>query len=156
MYSNENDRIPTKINLAIRNSLPPESSRVCVLCNNSAESTTHLFLHCNIVSVIWRELMEWLDFNFIIPPNLFITWECWNGAVYNKKIRKGVRLIWHAAIWSIWKARNDITFNNTVLDCEALLESIKVLAWRWCFGRMNLPACLFYEWNWNPKKCLLR
>lgn len=145
------DRIPTKINLAIRNSLPPDSSQVCVLCNDVAEDSIHLFLHCVGVSVIWSKLMEWLDINIIIPPNLFIMWNCWNGAVHNKKIRKGVRLIWHAAIWSIWKARNDIIFNNAVLDFEALLESIKVLWWRWCLGRLDVLSCLFYEWSWNPK-----
>lgn len=150
------DRIPTKTNLAIRNALPADSSQVCVLCNSTAEDSKHLFLHCEGTSVIWRKLMDWLDFNFLIPPNLFIMWECWIGAVVNKKIRKGVRLIWHATIWNIWKARNDIVFNNATLDLEALLESIKVLSWRWCLGRLSLPACLFYEWNWNPKNCLLR
>jgi len=145
------DRIPTKRNLAIRNSLPSDSSLECVWCNNSVEDSTHLFLHCEGVSMVWCKLMEWVEFNFLIPPNLFILWECWNGAILNKKLRRGVRLIWHAAIWSIWKARNDRIFNNVDIDVEELLESIKVLSWRWCLGRLNLPACLFYEWNWNPK-----
>lgn len=150
------DRIPTKINLAIRNSLPPDSSLQCVWCNNSIEDSTHLFLHCEGVGKVWCKLMEWLEFNFLIPPNLFIMWECWNGEFLNKKLRRGGRLIWHAAIWSIWKARNDRIFNNVVTDVEELLESVKVLSWRWFLGRLNSYACLFYEWNWNPKDCLLR
>ena len=32
----------------------------------------------------------------------------------NKKIRKGLRMIWQAAIWLIWKARNDFVFNGGV------------------------------------------
>lgn len=122
------DRIPTKINLAIRNCFPPDTSYECVWCNNTAEDATHLFLHCEGVKVVWCKIMEWLDFNFIIPPNLFILWECWNGAVLNNKTRKGVRIIWHAVIWSIWKARNDRIFNNAVIEVEDLLQS------RFCLG----------------------
>jgi len=62
------NRIPTKINLAIRNSLPPDSSLECVWCNNSVEDSTHLLLHCEGVSLVWCKLMEWLEFNFLIPP----------------------------------------------------------------------------------------
>jgi len=39
------DRIPTKINLSIRNGLPPDTSLNCVLCVRASESSEHLFLH---------------------------------------------------------------------------------------------------------------
>lgn len=32
---------------------------------------------------------------------------------------------------------------------DELVEAIKVLAWRWVLNRLNLPACMFYEWIWN-------
>jgi len=36
----------TRLNLARRNALPPESSTTCVLCGRGEESSSHLFLHC--------------------------------------------------------------------------------------------------------------
>lgn len=74
----------------------------------------------------------------------------------NKKIRKGLRLIWHAVVWSLWMTRNDRIFNNSLHVADELVEDIKVLSWRWFLNRTCASACLFYEWLWDPKQCLLR
>ncbi|AES71124.1 hypothetical protein MTR_3g070320 [Medicago truncatula] len=89
--------------------------------------------------------MEWLDFSFVMPPNLFIHWECWSGGTSNKKIRKGLRMIWHAAIWVLWKARNNCIFNNEVTRWVEVVDEIKVLSWRWLLGRFQVPTCQLYE-----------
>lgn len=86
--------------------------------------------------------MKWFGMNFIIPPKLLIHWKCWSGGgLTNKKIRKRRWMEWHAAIWIIWKARNDRIFNNITKGVEDLVEEIKVL-----LRRMKIPACMFYEW----------
>jgi len=140
------DRTPTRRNLAFRNLLHPEDSINCVFCDSSEESSTHLFLHCRVISNIWRKIMDWLNFNFITPNNLFVHLECWSGEVRDKKMRKGVWLIWHAIIWVIWKGRNERIFNNLIKEEEELVEEIKVFSWRWVLSRLNVSPCLFYEW----------
>jgi hypothetical protein len=55
------NRVPTKVNLALRNVLHPEESINCVLCNEVAETTNHLFLHCHFASSVWSLLTTWLD-----------------------------------------------------------------------------------------------
>lgn len=70
------DRIPTRLNLEIRQCLPPDIGSNCVWCVSSNEFTSHIFLHCEMARRIWMKLMSWLDLNFIMPPNLFIHWEC--------------------------------------------------------------------------------
>jgi len=136
--------------------LPPEASLNCVLCDGNMELINHLFIHCVFAQGVWEGLFSWLGFSFLSPPNLFIPWECWNDSTTNKRIRNGYRLIWHAAVWSIWWARNDRIFNNSLSNVEELVEAIKVLSWRWTLTRVKVPACLFYEWCWNPRDCLLR
>jgi len=80
------DRIPTRINLEIRNCLPLDFGNNCVWCVAVAESSSHLFLYCDMARNIWLNLMLWLELNFVLPPNLFIHWECWSGGAINKKI----------------------------------------------------------------------
>ena len=92
------DRIPSKVNLAHRHVLPLEASLNCALCEGMTESTNHLFIHCELASEVWQGLLTWLNFNFVPPTNLFLHWECWNGAVSNKKVCKRYQLIWHPAI----------------------------------------------------------
>ena len=150
------NRIPSKDNLSSRRVILPESSLDCVLCDREVESAIHLFLHCEVAMKVWDRVMRWLGLNFLTPPNLFILWENWGGASNNKKVRKGFQTIWHSVVWNIWRARNDRIFNDKIGEVDALVEDIKVLAWRWWLDRSNSPACMFYEWIWNPKECLMR
>jgi len=53
--------------------------------------------------------MVWLELNFVVPTNLFDHWECRVGGPLNKKIRKGLQMIWQVAISIIWKARNGMS-----------------------------------------------
>jgi len=73
--------VPTKANLVLRNVLHPEDSILCVMCNGAEETSSHLFLHCNVAMGVWSRLMYCVDCHFITPPNLFVHWECWSGRV---------------------------------------------------------------------------
>jgi hypothetical protein len=150
------NRVPTKANLALRNVLGPEVNSLCGLCNTREESVHHLFLHCEVASEAWLSLMRWLNHYFISPPNLVVHWECWLGGDRANKVKKGLGIIWLATIWALWKSRNDKVFNEANVEVDAIVEEVKVLAWKWAMGRMSIPVCLFFEWCWNPKWCLNR
>jgi len=145
-----------------------------ILCYCIMFSSYYVFFFCNllVLAIMWAclnmdafgylyqccssrqrftRLTTWLDLNFVMPPNLFIHWECWNGGHSHKKIRKGLRMI-----WVIWKARNGRIFNDDIAMWDELVEEVKVLPWRWVLGRFNVPACLFYEWCRCPRDCLMR
>jgi len=148
------DRIPSKVNLAKRRSLGLKESKRCVFCDIEDESATHLFLHCDFISKVWSEVMRWLNFYVITPPNLLIHSLVWSREVRSKKLRRGAWLIWHAVVWVVWKARNNHIFNNIVPDVEDLVEQVRVLSWQWSMSRLKIATCLFYEWCWNPRFCL--
>jgi len=150
------DRIPTRVNLAIRNVLPTDAPRHCAFCERFDESSSHLFLHCDVAMGVWQGIMRWWERVIVILFSLFTLWECWCGGEWNKIIRKGLRLIWHATVWVLWKARNDKVFNGRNMDVEAIVEEIKVWSWKWSLDRMPMPPCMFYEWCWSPKDCLVR
>jgi hypothetical protein len=73
--------------------------------------------------------MNWMQFNFITPPNFGIHFNCWSSVMRLKKLRKGAWVIWHAVIWIVWKVRNDMIFNNKVSGVDEMVEQVKVIAW---------------------------
>jgi hypothetical protein len=134
------DRIPTKVYLAKRRLFAIEDSKRCVFCNED-ETFVHLFLHCHIISKVWREVMNWMQFNFITPPNLILHINCLSSAMCTKKLRRGAWIICHVVIWIIWKMRNDRIFNNKIRE----VEQIKAVAWHWSMNRLKIASCLFYK-----------
>jgi hypothetical protein len=150
------DRIPTRVNLAYRGVLNVEESRNCLLCRRVEETTLHLFLHCEVVLKVWQRVMFGLHFHFVIPHNLFSHFDCSYYEAPSLKMRRGFFLIWLSSIWVIWKRRNEVIFNNGVVEMEELVENIKVLAWYWSMSKLKIATCLSYEWCWNPRECLLR
>lgn len=51
------NRIPRISNLVLRHAIGPKVSHLCPLCGKVEESTTHLFLHCDLASLVWLKLM---------------------------------------------------------------------------------------------------
>jgi hypothetical protein len=151
------NRIPTRVNLFRRNAIPPNGNLQCVFCNMEEESNNHLFVHCHETWKIWFLIQQWLDVCIITPPNLAIHWMCWNGVTpYRKELIKGMRLIWHATVWGIRIARNNVIFKDETFRLDDIVELIKVLSWRWSLARLKMSPCLLYEWKWDPKSCLCR
>ncbi|PNX99671.1 cysteine-rich receptor-like protein kinase, partial [Trifolium pratense] len=150
------DRIPTRSNLEVRGIMLPETPWECMGCIGKVETSTHLFLHCPCVMMVWSEIFKWLGVLVVIPPSIASLFEVLKEAAKNVKIRRGFVMIWHATLWSIWKARNNAIFATGVFNPRMIVEDIKVLSWKWCLARLKVSPCLFYEWSWDPGDCLLR
>jgi len=56
------DRIPTNVNLHKRRFLGGEESKRCVFCGGEDETAVHLFIHCEVIAKVWREVMRWFGF----------------------------------------------------------------------------------------------
>ena len=69
--------------------------------------------------------MWWLGLNYIIPNNLFVHHECWSQVVPSKKLRNGFWIIWHAALWGIWKARDEVIFNNGAFELDEVWRILR-------------------------------
>jgi hypothetical protein len=150
------DRIATRRNLDIRGLLPQNVPWECVGCVGKVETTTHLFLHCPSAMLVWREVLKWIGVPMVIPPSLSSLFEIVKGYSRKGNIRKGFLLIWHATLWSIWKARNGAIFSSGFFSPRDIVEDIKVLSWKWSLARVKMVPCMFYEWTWDPGDCLLR
>jgi hypothetical protein len=142
------DRIQTKENLWRRGIIQQEQLN-CVFCGASTESTVHLFLHCACSMKVWYEVMKWLGFIIIVPPNLVSGFGTLVGYGRGKNEKVCLALIWNSFLWSIWKFRNDCVFNNKAVIIEEVVDHVKFQAWKWFIGRVAKTPCLLYEWNWS-------
>jgi hypothetical protein len=76
------NRIPTRVNLAVRRVQMAGGSMDCILCVGKREDADHLFI-------------RWLGFEFVMPQNPFSFFDCFVGAASSKKLAKVFALVWH-------------------------------------------------------------
>jgi hypothetical protein len=113
-------KIPTRQNLVYRNIIADDADALCVLCGEEMESDFHLFLYCEIATLVWIEIFFWLDIPFCLPHNLFSIFHCLMEAG-RKNDRHGLVMIGAAVCWNLWRCRNSILFDNG--NCNGWLRS---------------------------------
>jgi hypothetical protein len=148
------DRLPTRNNLALRGVHVNGGVLDCVHCHGREEDAAHLFLFCDFVDLVWKKIFRWLGLVIVLPSTISSLFDCFIGAAGSKKVRRGFSLIWHAAVWAIWRSRNNAIFSNGVIDPGEVVDAVMLLSWRWGLSRHKIPTCLFYEWCWDPGLCL--
>jgi hypothetical protein len=99
---------------------------------------------------------DWLGWNVLVPPDLRHIFEKFNVGRSNGKRLKGLLAVWHAVVWSIWKARNDLIFNDKVPVLEDVFQGIILHSWKWLCAKKKGVGCSFYEWTTCPMDCILR
>jgi hypothetical protein len=148
------NRIPTRVNLAVRGVGVNGGNVSCVYCNGVAETENHLFLYCDFAASVWKGIFRWLGLVIIIPPNISLLFEVLMASARSKKLRNGYGLIWHATVWMLWISRNNKIFSNGESSPEEVCDAIKLISWRWGLSKHKIPICLYYEWCWDPGLCL--
>ncbi|XP_076914681.1 uncharacterized protein LOC143573769 [Bidens hawaiensis] len=84
-------------------------SDICRLCDSAKETVDHLFAGCSVADKVW------------------------NGV--KKEVFQGIIVI---ACWRIWKARNELIYENKSVIVEEIIEDVKVLGFLWYCNRPKL------------------
>jgi hypothetical protein len=95
-------RLPTRNNLVARRIIDGNGDASCGLCGEDLETELHLFLYCEIASLVWMEIFYWLDVPFCLPHNLFSILH-FLMEVGSKKGGKGMIMIAEAVLWTLWR-----------------------------------------------------
>jgi hypothetical protein len=85
----------------------------CVFCG-LPEFIDHLFFHCSVARFVWRIIQIALSLNSI-PRDAADLFGPWIN-IFSKTEKNLVLFGCGAAIWAIWRARNDCCFNVTLID----------------------------------------
>jgi hypothetical protein len=149
------NRIPTRQNLHHRNIIDLVGDQSCVLCGERLETTLHLFIYCDTASMIWKGVFDWLEIPLVFPHKLFSLLQQLIQ-VRGKVLKKGMGMIWKAVVWSLWRHRNSVMFENGRRDPAWVLEEVKVSTWKWWINQDKAASSLFYEWRVQPKLCMMQ
>ncbi|XP_030478174.2 uncharacterized protein LOC115695235 [Cannabis sativa] len=99
-------------------------SELCCLCNDQVETVQHLFFECD-VAVNWlKDIKQWLSWN-VVSLN-FATLLRWIARAKISKFRKKVFTAAIAGlVYSVWKLRNNITWQGESLSNNRVTEETK-------------------------------
>ncbi|GKB98958.1 hypothetical protein Tco_0985095 [Tanacetum coccineum] len=75
------------------------------------ESVEHVLLHCKWAFLFWGSLLRWWNMSWVLPSSISEFVQDWNEGM-PANFRKIWKLIGPYAIWQIWLARNEATFND--------------------------------------------
>jgi len=125
------DRLSTKDNLFRRRVLDIEA-QICVGGCGLVETSSHLFLHCNLFCSVWNYIFQWLGVSAVVPVAVvdhFIQFSYIAGAAKSRRLI--LQGIWFATTWKIWKERNNKIFNAHKSSIMQVVDKIKSVIFRW-------------------------
>lgn len=96
-----NSYLPTKSNLQSR---MVQTDDVCPLCGADKETIAHCFIHCLLAKSCWDMVCPEVSFDSLMN---FVTWFVYVLEHLKEKATK-ISMV----CWSIWRARNDVVWNN--------------------------------------------
>ena len=111
------------------------------------ETSSHLFLHCNLFDSVWNHIYRWVDVYAVMPSNLadhFIQFSHVGGAA--KSRQSILQVIWFATTWELWKERNTIIFNTIESSISQVVDKIKAITFRWLKVKLVTLPFNYYGW----------
>ncbi|MCH86305.1 hypothetical protein A2U01_0007160 [Trifolium medium] len=120
------NRLPTRKNLAYRKAFGIGAEPPCPFCSHHSESKLHLFMHCSYSWSVWCKILLWLGMSMVMPGDMLSLMYCFTCGMGRDKGKKGLMLVWHTVMWSIWLARNELIFSNKRYTIDDLVEGIQI------------------------------
>ncbi|KAJ0445610.1 putative reverse transcriptase zinc-binding domain-containing protein [Helianthus annuus] len=104
------DKIPTCTALARRNILLQDD--ICKLCGEVVESALHLFASCRIAEQVWEFVSRWCRIQQVYALELKDLANIHKNNNGSQRWKKVVSMVTKAAIWVIWRSRNEAVFKG--------------------------------------------
>ncbi|XP_022031509.1 uncharacterized protein LOC110932487 [Helianthus annuus] len=141
----EMERLPTKCALERRNI--NVGSILCPICSEHNETAEHLLVSCGFAQAIWQAISLWLKIPPIFAFGLKDILELHNFVGVSLKSKKAVYAVCLSVMWCVWKARNELIFNQTGWSLEKVVGDIKALSFLWVKARSKHPGLDWKIWS---------
>ena len=113
----------------------------CCMCKDADEKVDHLFLHCSVARKLWSFVFKFVGIDWVLPSQVsevLFSWWNWFG-----KRSSGVwNLIPSCLIWTIWRERNNRTFENKETPSAKIIEIFfgSLYDWSRAWGLSSSPS----------------
>ncbi|CAL5387765.1 unnamed protein product [Camellia sinensis] len=111
--------------------IPAVANTQHVFCKTEAESINHVLLWCPFVWRVWADIFFWWGSQWVMPATVDGVLQFWAGFSGTSFERKVWNVLPVAALWSIWKHRNEVLFSELQPDLCGLCEIIKTRTAMW-------------------------
>ncbi|XP_028113473.1 uncharacterized protein LOC114311529 [Camellia sinensis] len=111
--------------------IPAAVNTQCVFCKADAESVNHVLLWCLFVWRVWADIFLWWGSQWVMPATVDGVLQFWAGFLGTSFEGKVWNVLPVAALWSIWKHRNEVLFSKLQPDLCGLCEIIKTRSAMW-------------------------
>ncbi|KAI8548175.1 hypothetical protein RHMOL_Rhmol07G0252200 [Rhododendron molle] len=98
------------------------------------------FLHCQFSWDVWSLLIDWWHVCWVCPGSLIDLFSWWKGRGFKNLEKYLWETTFHATIWSVWLARNEIVFNNASWRVEDLGQLIKTRVAMWVKVKFDIKV----------------
>ncbi|OVA06349.1 Reverse transcriptase zinc-binding domain [Macleaya cordata] len=103
----------------------------CWCCKRREETISHLFVHCDMASEIWRYFLQPYKLDWVFADNLQIELWRWRENFGSRSGRKIWQPLPFAIVWGIWLERNNRAFNEKENSMDEVIRNIKSLIYLW-------------------------
>ena len=98
----------------------------CVLCDETWESSNHLFPHCPFVILIWQSMLRKLCLQLIpVPSPIQMIKTIIHRLDQKSDIQLLGELIFPTVVWNVWHERNGRIFQQTNLNVATVQRRIQ-------------------------------
>ena len=103
----------------------------CYICQMYEELIDHILLHYAKTRTLWALFFTLFRVQWVLPASVKMTLLGWNGSSVGKKKKR--KEVWRASplyiFWTVWKARNRITFEDDVLSIQRFKSCFIYFLW---------------------------
>ncbi|XP_022020079.1 uncharacterized protein LOC110920155 [Helianthus annuus] len=137
------DRLPTKVAISIRGI--QLQSTCCVFCNDFPETCEHIFTSCQFAQTVWFIITQWCKIPnaFIFSLKDLLEYHNLQGSAKKKKALYAVSLVY---LWSVWRMRNNMVFNQGQVSVQKVVEEIKNMSFLWVKNRSKEVGLTWEAW----------
>ncbi|GKU89043.1 hypothetical protein SLEP1_g3234 [Rubroshorea leprosula] len=120
-------------------------------------TATQMKSHKYVFGRVWNpnaptknRCFNWWGVQTVLASNIWDVFNNHEGIAVSKRMRIGWEMVWLALVWTIWLTRNEILFNNKMVDTNKIFDYVQVRSFLWLTNRGKVLRYGFSDWLLNP------